>query len=373
MSEPFYSVITTIQEPTESVRGLARRLGECGGHLVIIGDSKGPSRFPLADVAGFNDVEQLSFLALEEQLQGPFDLARTLPTRHYARKNLGYLHAIAGGASCIYETDDDNAPLPSWKPRSEYASDIVVPTRSGAGGPEWVNVYSCFTDELIWPRGLPLDHIRGSGGAPAATRWKSSSAKVVWAPIQQGLADGSPDVDAIWRLVLDREFRFTRDRGSVLLQPGQWCPFNTQTTWWWPAVYPLLYIPSYCSFRMCDIWKSFIAQRCLWELGAGVVFHAPEVWQERNVHDLMRDFNDEVPGYRENHRIAQILEGITLSSEREQVGENLRRCYEELVRGEVFPAKELELVDAWIAGLKQCGFMSASRNPLAAPPRGPLD
>ena len=111
------------------------------------------------------------------------------------------------------------------------------------------------------------------------------------APIQQGLVNGSADVDAIWRLVMDREF-FFEPRASVFLEPGNWCPFNTQTTWWWPVAYPLLYIPSYCSFRMCDIWKSFVAQRCLWELDMGIVFHAPEVYQDRNVHDLMRDFRD---------------------------------------------------------------------------------
>jgi hypothetical protein len=37
-------------------------------------------------------------------------LAESLPTGHYARKNIAYLHAIRSGARCIYETDDDNAP-----------------------------------------------------------------------------------------------------------------------------------------------------------------------------------------------------------------------------------------------------------------------
>ncbi len=83
--------------------------------------------------------------------------------------------------------------------------------------------------------------------------------------IQQGLANGSPDVDAVWRLILDRNFAFS-DGAPVVLEAGNWSPFNTQSTWWWPIAYPLLYLPSYCSFRTCDIWKSFIAQRCLWEL-----------------------------------------------------------------------------------------------------------
>ena len=38
----------------------------------------------------------------------------------------------------------------------------------------------------------------------------------------------------------------------------------------------LMYLPSTCTFRMTDIWRSLIAQRCLWELGQGVVFHAAD-------------------------------------------------------------------------------------------------
>ena len=133
-----------------------------------------------------------------------------------------------------------------------------------------------------------------------------------------------------------------------MLAPGQWCPFNTQTTWWWPAAYPLLYVPSYCSFRMCDIWKSFVAQRCLWELGTGVVFHPPEVIQERNPHNLTRDFEDEVPGYLQNHELAGLLETVPLEGDVVNVSSNLRRCYAALVESGIFPEKELLLVDAWI-------------------------
>jgi len=32
----------------------------------------------------------------------------------------------------------------------------------------------------------------------------------------------------------------------------------------------LMYLPIKASFRMTDIYRSFVAQRCLWELGEGV-------------------------------------------------------------------------------------------------------
>jgi hypothetical protein len=339
-----YCIITTIQRPTDSVRQLASRLANNRGHLIIAGDTKGPDCFDLSDVRDFGN-DQLTFLNIDDQLATGFKLAELLPTKHYARKNIGYLQAMKSGATCIYETDDDNAPLDSWQIRTEYISSAVAITAADTQAPNWVNVYRHFSEQNIWPRGLPLDRIHSGSVQSSEINRKENNR--IWAPIQQGLANGSPDVDAIWRLVLDHEFTFNKAE-SAFLPSGQWCPFNTQTTWWWPVVFPLLYVPSYCSFRMCDIWKSFIAQRCLWELGTGVVFHAPEVWQDRNVHNLMRDFNDEVPGYQQNHRIAEILEGIPMASGTASVSANLRRCYEDLIAEEIFPEKEMALVDAWL-------------------------
>jgi hypothetical protein len=334
-----YSVITTIQKPTKQVHLLVHKLNKVGGKLIVAGDKKGPVDFKPIELDSRWPVE---FFNLEDQLTMPFELARLLPVAHYARKNLTYLAAIQQGATCIYETDDDNAPNESWVVRKEEVETCrTVPS----GENRWVNVYQYFSNVNIWPRGLPLDEIRQS--VPVARPLLSPKL----APIQQGLVNGSADVDAIWRLVMDREF-FFEPAESVYLEPGNWCPFNTQTTWWWPVAYPLLYIPSYCSFRMCDIWKSFVAQRCLWELDLGIVFHAPEVYQDRNVHDLMRDFRDEIPGYDKNREICEILALTRLQSASGKssptiTAENLVRCYEALIAKGIFPENEMKLVIAW--------------------------
>lgn len=330
------AVITTIQPPTVAVEELNKRLRAINAHLVVAGDRKGPSHFDLPDA---------TFLSLQTQQNSRFELGRKLPVGHYSRKNIGYLEAIDRGASCLYETDDDNAPLSTWAARSEQVSARIVL----ADG--WVNAYRCFSADRIWPRGLPLDALASSFASPVPM---ATEASIVRAPIQQGLANGSPDVDAVWRLVLDRPFDF--DIGpSVLLKQGAWCPFNSQSTWWWPEAYPLLYLPSHCSFRMTDIWRSFVAQRCLWELGHGLVFHAAEVVQDRNPHDLMRDFNDEIPGYQRNRELVQVLEGLSLRPGQDQVAHNLRACYEALVARNFFPQDELSLVDAWLSDLEGLG------------------
>lgn len=322
-----FIVITTIQAPTKSVIDMVRAGVQYGMTAISVGDKKTPD---VLWPAGCD------YLSLSDQVRLGFSLATFLPENHYARKNIGYLQAMARGAKVIFDTDDDNAPLPSWHRREQ---DVMARLCSHTG---WVNAYRWFSTESIWPRGLPLESVRNSSadvplGQPVTTR----------APIQQGLANGSPDVDAVWRLTQDRDIIFA-DNGSVMLGAGAWCPFNSQSTWWFPEAYPLMYLPSFVSFRMTDIWRSFIAQRCLWAMGYGLVFHGPEMFQERNPHNLLRDFEQEIPGYLGNSKICATLEKLTLSERQEDVGANLYRCYEALVAGKFVPAKELELVEAWL-------------------------
>jgi hypothetical protein len=321
-------VMTTIQAPTPCARRTADRLGAAGGSLIVVGDKKGPARF---------DLPATRFVPLAEQLALPFRLAPLLPTGHYVRKNLAYLLAFAGGAGRIFETDDDNAPLEDWGVRETSVNAARV-TRPG-----WFNVYRLFTDQVIWPRGLPLRHARDTAAVD------DPAPKPVDSPIQQELANVAPDVDAAWRLTIASEpFAFAADRPSVHLAPGAWCPFNSQATWWFPPAFPLMYLPSTCTFRMTDIWRSLVAQRCVWELGHGLTFHAPRVEQERNVHDLMKDFEDEVPGYLKNEQIARTLEGLTLRPGAAAVTDNLVRCYEALIQIGVLRPEEMPMVRAWV-------------------------
>jgi len=326
-------VMTTIQEPTDSVRKFVNVIREQETKCIVIGDKKGPHDYPL---------ENTDLYTLGQQLQLPYAVASQLPTGHYSRKNIGYLIAISEGASSIYETDDDNEPLDVWRPRDEWV-EAEKTTFKG-----WVNIYDAFCNEPLWPRGFPLSKVNSNDNKFTF----SGETNRYQAPIQQGLADGSPDVDAIWRLTMDRDIRFKGDQ-SIYLAPGSWCPFNSQSTWWWPDAYMLLYLPSYCTFRMTDIWRSFVAQRCLWEMGYGVVFHGAEVYQERNPHDLMKDFEHEIPGYLHNAEICEKLEALHLSSLPGKIGDNLYACYEMLVSEGLVGEQELVLLEAWIGDMRE--------------------
>ena len=332
MADKAALVITSISAPNEVLKAFASGCRENDIQFILIGDEPSPSNFQL---------DGCRFYSLSDQNQLEFKFARLCPTRHYARKNIGYLLALRDGASVIIETDDDNFPEATfWSTRHRRQS---VATANNLG---WVNVYRYFTEANIWPRGLPLDHINS-----ALPEFASLPHTELDCPIQQGLADQNPDVDAIYRLTLPLPQSFRRDR-RIALAADTWSPFNSQNTTWWRAASSLLYLPGYCSFRMTDIWRSFIAQRIAWANNWAVLFHEPTVWQERNEHSLMRDFRDEVPGYLNNSKICEILGQLAIKPGEEYLGDNLRLCYETLVSMDLVGKQELALVDAWLQDLR---------------------
>lgn len=239
----------------------------------------------------------------------------------------------------IIETDDDNIPRDEfWEPRAATVPARLCETTA------WTNVYHWYADAQIWPRGLPLNRVRD---IPAP--FESLPEADVYCPIQQGLADENPDVDAIYRLVLPLPFNFLK-KGAVALR-GAWCPFNSQNTTFFAPAFPLLYLPYHCSFRMTDIWRSFVAQRIAYHNGWGVLFHDATVFQERNDHDLLHDFADEVAGYLNNQKIRDALEATDLPVGADAIPQAMRACYAKLIEIGVVGPEEAPLLEAWLGDL----------------------
>lgn len=327
-------VVTSIASPNAVLKSLAEGARARSMPFYLIGDAPSPPEF---------DLEGCSFYSLSAQRRTGLRSATVCPERHYARKNVGYLLAMLGGADVIIETDDDNAPRPAfWKHRERNQ---IVPVVKGKG---WVNAYRWYTPELVWPRGFPLEHIQ-----QAETALDCIVPSETATPIQQGLADGNPDVDAIFRLTRKLPLRFTRDV-EVALGEGSWCPMNSQNTTWFAEAFPLLYLPACCSFRMTDIWRSFVAQRIAWTNEWSVLFHGPTVDQERNEHHLLDDFHDEIPGYLNTTRIRECLEAAPLHDGVEHITGNLLVCYERLIRLGVVGEAEMTMLNAWIDDYRQC-------------------
>jgi len=323
-------VITSIAGPDfEALVLYAKECKERGIPFIVMGDTKSPDVFEL---------DGCDFWSVDRQLTLDFKLAPITPTRHYARKNLGYLVALQNGAETIIETDDDNLPREDFWNFSGHKREVEAYDIKNQG---WVNVYNHFSDTFIWPRGIPLEELHTK-----TTPLSEFKFQPVTCPIHQGLADENPDVDAVYRLTYPLPLDFKKGV-SVALGDKAWCPFNSQNTFWFKEAMPLMYLPSYCSFRMTDIWRSFIAQRIAWANGWSIWFHESTVWQIRNEHNLLKDFEDEIPGYLNNSAIGVALGALDLPSGTEHICDNLIKCYDTMISNGWVGAEEAPLVRAW--------------------------
>ncbi|MCF3624948.1 STELLO glycosyltransferase family protein [Planktothrix agardhii 1801] len=319
-------VLTTIQNPTDALFKYRDILLDSGWNIIIIGDKKTPSEF---------DLPGADYLSIDKQYEEFGELASLIPVNHYARKTLGYLYALKKGAEIIAESDDDNIPYADRYPNflPENVKTPILET------PGVYNVYSYFTPEKIWPRGLPLDAIRNTIDTTLTTE------KEVTCYIQQGLADLDPDVDAIYRLTASQEeITFDTDK-KLALGAGCYSPFNTQNTLVYKPAFPLMLLPIGVHSRVTDIWRSYIAQRLLWCMDSSVLFLSPSVYQLRNEHNLLKDFEAEVPLYTEVKNFINLLDSF--SSESRQASELMVELYTHLYQHKFLSEIDLKLCQLW--------------------------
>ncbi len=320
-----FIVITSIFEPSEAVKKFAM-LDEY--QLIVVGDKKTPSDW---------HCDNVTYLSVEQQLQSDFQLSHQLPFNHYCRKMLGYLEGMAQGATVIIDTDDDNIPEQNWA-FPEFSGQY----RRSAADLSFVNVYHLYTQQQIWPRGLPLKFVN------QPERLSSKQFEMQQAEIGswQGLANEDPDVDAIYRLISDEWCDFERN-GAFVLGNGTISPFNSQNTAVRAELFPLLYLPSTVTFRFTDILRGYVAQPIMWLYGYQLGFTEATVLQKRNPHDYMKDFESEIPMYLHSEKVIDwVSEAISAEF---TVGQNLYRAYEALQRVNIVQADELVTLDAWLA------------------------
>lgn len=315
-------VITSINENAESF-DIYDTLDSF--HLILIGDKKGPTNDPLKNG---------TFLGVNKQHDLQFSCATILPYNHYCRKNLGYLYAMQRGYTEIFETDDDNIPNDNFPPNLEKITDVDTLTNTHG----FVNIYSEYSDLVIWPRGYPLSKLSSQG---YNNRVKSKCNIGVW----QGLANLDPDVDAINRLILNyTDVHFTAGRYAIGRE--NFCPFNSQNTTWYQEAFPLMYLPCTVPFRMTDILRSFVAQRIMWHLDLLLGFHEATVEQARNDHNLMDDFTDEQSMYLDTEGIIAVLNDQNL--QHKTALQSLEQCYQALIQAGYVDDTEMKYLNAWI-------------------------
>ena len=318
-----FIVITSIFRPTEAINAFSKLKDH---HLVVVGDKKTPSDW---------QYENCTFLNIEDQVALSSSLSNAIPFNHYGRKMIGYVYAMQQGADIIIDTDDDNIPYTDWSFPTFEGNFLTSKTDLG-----WVNIYHYFSEQSIWPRGLPLRNINDSRDKLQWQKEKINHRIGIW----QGLADEDPDVDAIYRLTSDTPCIFQK-KESVVLEKRTVCPFNSQNTAIQKELFPLLFLPSFVTFRFTDILRSIIAQPILWQHDYRLGFTGATVIQKRNEHDYFKDFESEVPMYLHTEKS---LEAISKSVSNASVIDNLYNAYEALLKINMVEQREMTVLKEWL-------------------------
>lgn len=314
-------IITTINEPTKAINEFIKT----GYDVIIVGDYKTPNTYKNINVI---------FLDVEKQRNLFPTICDLIPYNHYCRKNIGYLYAIKNNYDIIAESDDDNIPYGNWTFfRNIKSTDIKTIT-----SPEFPNIYKCFTTNNIYPRGFPLDEVNNNTDIVLVDNFKDI--KVI-----QTTVDNEPDIDAITRLT-KQNYITTFDKNKYYtFDKNVWTQINTQNTIFLSKeVFYLLYLPCTLSFRTCDIIKGYILQKVLGEKDYSVLYCSSTVYQDRNEHNLLKDFKDEILLYIDIKNIINILKNIRISGSID----DLKIIYNTLFTEGYIKSEELIILDEFI-------------------------
>jgi hypothetical protein len=271
-------VTTTINAPTEALRRFAEM---DDWELLVVGDLKTPHE----DFSSLN----CKYLGPEEQSKKYPLLSELIGWNSIQRRNLGFLEALRFGAEVIASVDDDNIPLDQWGSNLIVGSQMELDSYSGnvVFDPLAVTNYP-----HLWHRGFPIQRLRD--------RVYQISTSSIFVGVQAGFWNGDPDVDAICRMEHGPNCSF--DDAPFPFTTSAFSPFNSQNTFITKEV-----AKNYFMFpgigRMDDIWAAYYVEA----LGHKVAYTSASVVQERNVHDLTRDFEGEVIGYTKTEQLLHSL------------------------------------------------------------------
>jgi len=269
-------VTTTINPPTEAIR---RFDAMKDWKLVVIGDKKTPPY----------KLERGIYVTPEEQEKYDPALSEAIGWNCIQRRNLGLLWAHDMKADVVAVVDDDNIPQIGWGENLAVGREVEVnyyETDLPAFDP-----VGATNHKEIWHRGFPLQLL------PKRDYTRKSKRKIV-PDVQADFWDGDPDIDAICRMEHRPECKF--DPVCFPIAANKMGPFNSQNTF-----VAGKWLKDYFLFphtgRMDDIWASYYLQG----LGAKVVWAKASVYQDRNIHNPIRDMKAEYMGYENNLELVQ--------------------------------------------------------------------
>lgn len=264
---------------------------------------------------------------------------------------------------------------------SKTFPDICKAREVGVKGAGWPKEYAVFNPYPImgapttpsWPRGLPLELIK-------KVEYNSTLADV-HVPIErvgvvQALANGDPDVDAIYRLTQPLPFSFPQhtpdsrnirplnakkpSEGEVILPllvpVHTYAPYNAQATLhMYPALWSLL-LPVTIHGRVSDIWRGYLAQKLFRDVGLELLFSSPLVRQDRNVHNYIGDLESEGPLYARAHVLVAQLNDLQLKNSIHNFAGRMEELWVWAYERDYLQLQDVVLCQTWIDSLHVVGY-----------------
>lgn len=269
-------VTTTINAPTEAILKYANM---SDWHLVVAGDLKTPHD-------SYQNLDNVSYLSPEKQEEMSKVLSESIGWNSIQRRNFALLQAYNMGADIVATIDDDNIPKSNWGEKVFVGKEVEVDmynTSLDVFDPIFVTEHKQY-----WHRGFPLQYV-------AKRSCTKEGKQKIDCLVQADFWDGDPDVDAICRMVHSPNVEFSK---FAPFASQKITPFNSQNTFLDRRVLPYYMMIPHIG-RMDDIWGAYLLQKLYPDLNKPfVVFNEATVYQDRNVHDLTKDFNGEVIGYQ---------------------------------------------------------------------------
>ncbi len=353
-----WSVVTTVMKPSPAVTRQAK-LGPDWCTVVVL-DKKSPANYTLP---GLSDEEKSRVTYLTVSAQEAFgrdnniEMLEHLPWNHFGRKNVGYLFAISEGAKRIWDFDDDNLltqstfEIPGLKNNVFTFDDVKTNKFLTFNGYPMMGA----SHLPIWPRGLPLNHIKSEG----SFQFDSMDTQKMSLPdssiaIIQSLANKDPDVDAIYRLSLPLPVNFQREGRSVAVPDDSYTPLNAQAALFFQPALWMLFLPTSVHGRVSDIWRGYIAQRLAKQINKKVFVTSPLVTQDRNPHSYLADLQSEQDLYFKSDSFLNVLESIKFNSS--SIEGCLEEVYIELYNRGFIEEQDILLVQNWILALQSVGY-----------------
>jgi hypothetical protein len=272
-------VTTTINGPTKAIDKFQAMKD---WDLVVIGDKKTPPDYHL---------ERGTYVTPEEQEKYDPALSEAIGWNCIQRRSMGLLWAKDMGADVVAVVDDDNIPLEGWGQDLMVGKEVEVnhfetslPAFDPVGATNHPN---------LWHRGFPLQLL-------SKRDYSKVSRKRVTVDVQADFWNGDPDIDAICRMEHAPECTFDPQRFPMA--SNKMGPFNSQNTFLSGECLKDYFLFPHVG-RMDDIWAAYYLQA----KGARVIWAKASVYQDRNVHDLVRDMKQEYCGYENNLKIVEEL------------------------------------------------------------------